>query len=156
MTEKYVELSDQDRARAKAARVPVDSFCPSKYWLVCLDSESRPPTDLELKQIFSYTEFKVRAWYNDTWIAKLLERELIWDGGSNTLVLKKTEEGGWQYRRASWVMGPMFVPAREEKEPLVKVMDRERGSYGLKCDQLDPKWVKWKTEHPDIFPAEAA
>jgi len=145
-------LIDQEAAAVEAARIPVDSFNPMTYWVVCLDRESAMPTDLELRQLHSIIEFIVQDGYVSTKAERAFAAgELARDAGFNTVIFRKDRsDGGWRFRRASWREGPLFVPSHQELDyaphSLAAAMDR------LRKHRMEP-WEAWKTAHADLFPA---
>jgi hypothetical protein len=143
------EMSEAERAAVHAAGVPTSAAHPHEWWIAAIDVHSVGVTEEELRQLRSFIEHEVRHVYNDTWTERILSAALPKCGGHNTIVFLKRADGGWAYRRASWEIGPMYVPTWDTAPvSLVAAMDRvERGS---------PKWAEWKREHPNWFCAEDA
>lgn len=133
--------------------IPVDSSCPSTYWIISIDGESQMPTVQELAQLRSYCGFIVRKIYREGWANKILEMPLPYCSGHNTTIFRKgnpldPENTGWFYRKSTWSSGPFFVPCSTEKDyhthTLVELLYR--------CENLLPeRWTKWKLDHPKIF-----
>jgi hypothetical protein len=63
------------------------------------------PTEDEAELIGSAIEFR-RSWYREGYAAKMLERPLDVDSTTNSLILLRNSERGWQYRLASYEHGP--------------------------------------------------
>jgi hypothetical protein len=127
----------------------------SNNFIICLDADSSEPTDMELKQLSSYREYKVRSLYRNP--DAILDMEFPADNGHNTTVFLKgpawscNGEQGWCYRKMTWTMGPVFVPTIGMKDAppwnLVHLLDN--------IENLIPeKWQEWKLAHPDIFPVQ--
>jgi len=150
-------LGNTDRATIQDEfKVPVDSSHPGTYWIACLDYESFLPTNLELLQIRSFIEFSTKRTYREHYQTKILEKPLASCSGHNTLIFLKglrsnESDQGWRFRRASWEIGPMYVPSITDADyrphTLVEVMD-------IVEKNIPEPWQKWKQEHPEIFPPE--
>lgn len=148
-------LTGREAAIVQAAGIPVDSFNPARWWIVCLDRESEMPDDLELRQLRSIVEFATTSGFVGVKPERILaERPLPWDSGYNSLIFRKFDHSGipgWRYRRASWRDGPMYVPDRQaiDYKPLdlVAAMDRQ-------CNLRSEQWAAWKADHADLFSAQ--
>ena len=164
MAEEELYLSYEQREHAQNKfKVPVDSFKPSTWWIISLDSESLMPTDRELLQIKSFGVYLVRSIYNEHWQKKILEEKpMPACGRHNTTIFRKglrnrrgdfpaVQDDNWFYRQWSWEIGPLYVPDIFDKNykglSLVKVMDRSRSL-------LAERWAKWKRDHKEIFEEE--
>jgi hypothetical protein len=102
------------------------------------------PDERETAQIVAYIDYRM-AWYNAGWRAKMRERPLDTDGTTNTVVLRKRADGGWCYRRWSWTMGPLMVPAPDgEALTLEALLDRIN-------DLVPDKWAAHKAKYPEAF-----
>ena len=144
-------------------RIPVDSTYPTKYWIVCIDSESFMPTEQELLQIQSYCAFKIITTYTASYQEEIFDKPLPVCGGHNTVVFRnglrsqgfRTERspGQWFYRKRLWRDGVVYVPdvLSSEYKPhtLVEVIDRNEIHSSLIRPQ---NWDEWKKDHSDIFP----
>jgi hypothetical protein len=112
-------------------------------------NESEVPTEEELLKLQSFQEFKIKRWYNPTWIEKLMAMKPPQDEGCNTLVLRKgwRESGVWAYRRITWEYGPTFVD-RKKNGQRFRQIDQMFDSIEDLCHG---RWVKWKKDHSTIF-----
>lgn len=156
---------EQRRLIQEQYRIPVDSSHPGYYYIASLDAAGLMPTEMEMEQLQSFIEYKIRSYYNSTYQEKLMSMPLAKDSGHNTIIFRKGSAGigslhdddGWAFRRMTWSEGPMYVPARYpeekyEKMSLVEVMDYcERYTR----DEMNPKWEAWKQEHGVLFGLEA-
>lgn len=156
-------------------RIPVvDSFNPEwKYVAAYIDVDTSQyswgsqerPTDTEAAMIASFIEEYKNHWFNDGYKARLLERPLDVDSGCNTTVFIKYATDDWGYRQCSWQYGPLFVPVGPKQRggehdydkcpgplSLVQAMDR-RHTIG---DEPMDHWLRWKANHPEIFPPKEA
>lgn len=137
-------------------KVPVDrDIYPQQYWVISLSVESEMPSDAELRQLRSFIEFKMlRGIYDPSFGQRVRDKPLPLVPGHNTLIFRKVygDNTGWCYRRASWEIGPTFVPWTGEKDfhphSLVEVIDRDMKDLV----SIAVKWTEWKSERPDIFP----
>ncbi len=149
----YLGLTHEQREHVQQFGVPVDSLAPATYWIVSLDAESEMPTDHELRQIRSFCEFKVRRMYLERAAERILTTNALpREPGHNTVIFRKgwgEKSGVWFYRRMTW-RDPVFCPnpVGENYRPhtLVELMDNDE-------NLLPQKWLQWKAEHPDLFPA---
>lgn len=155
MTDDWPYDADRDDPLTKL-RIPVTSSHPDWAYTATFDRVSEfgsaeRPTDGEANMIASYIEFYRTWWYTPHWQAKLLERPFDIDGSVNTLILHKYGTDDWAYRRATWRDGPRFVPDydRDEKLPLVRVLDRAMGSGAGRHPHTE--WEAWKAAHPEVF-----
>lgn len=145
-----------------------DSLWPQYFWIACVVVPARSydrhvvPTDVEIKQIRSYIEFKVTSFYREGFAQQVLEDALPICAGHNTVILGKypetAENGskmtGWGYRRMSWetaswphaYQGRGTVNVPEHGLTLVEVLDHCEG-----YDRPSEKWEAWKAAHPDLF-----
>lgn len=148
-------LREKSQVQATRFGIPVDSFNPGTYWIVCLDSESARPSVQELTIIHSYQQYMIGHVYNETWAAKLRAMPLPAVGRHNTTILRKRGRGEWQYRKMSWEHGSLFVPSPFEegytKTGLKDVLDRERSIAG----RLPEDWIAWKAARPNLFGQDA-
>lgn len=154
-------LTDEQVAHVQSFGIPVDTSHPSYYWIGSLMRESAMPTDAELRMIRSFIEFEVRNRYNETWQEKALnDHPFPLVSGHVTKVFRKGAMWlnqpdpleGWVYRRSTWEGGfsPQWpAPRLTLEQVLDRVWARIEGEGPV---ELSPYWVKWKTEHPDIFP----
>lgn len=149
----YAEDIASDNELTKQLRVPIVSN-PYPRWryltaVVVGDLYAgQMPTDHELRQIASYTAEYIEHWYNEGYKKKLRERPYDVDGGANGVVFIKRADGGWGYRRRSWISGPQFVPTwQDEPTDLITVMDQVRTIVG----EISKRWVDWKAAHPEVF-----
>ncbi|MFJ4624239.1 hypothetical protein [Streptomyces sp. NPDC088812] len=121
------------------------------------------PTDREAQMLASFLLEHRRYWFrNQGYARKMDRRPLDVDSGWNTTVFIKYGPDDWGYRRCSWMYGHTFVPpgpSYRERYPdescggplsLEQVMDR---AHTLGSDEPMDHWVKWKADHPDVFPA---
>ncbi|WP_280389877.1 hypothetical protein [Nocardia wallacei] len=156
--------ADMEHPWAKQWRIPrVTSTHPDWRYEVALVVPSggvgiladslKEPTEAEARIIGSYIDYR-RAYYRDSWRAKMLERPFDIDGTTNTTILALTEQG-WKYRRASYQHGlwPFWNnPEKQAEYPptpagLVALLDHIN-KYGR-------DWPGWKAARPDIFPTES-
>lgn len=106
------------------------------------------PDEAEVRQIVAYIEWRMQ-WYREGWKAKMRERPLDVDSGTNTVTLMKRGDGDWCYRRWTWRTGPLMVPVKGgERLSLEKVLDRINDYAG----EPNPKWRAFKTAHSEAFP----
>lgn len=128
-------------------RVPVVHAHENGYPAGVWDATNVEITDLELRQLRSYIAFVMtRCIYKESFGLEVLKKPLPFiDWMANTLVFAKSETG-WSYRRASWTIGPYFVPGIDKGMPLADVIERAE-------DLIPERWVTWKAEHPEEFPA---
>ena len=148
-----------------ARRVPVIStYYPDWRYEIALciapeewDSPWRglEPTALEADLIVQAIEYRME-YYNEGWKAKMRAKPLDTDGTTNTVILRKRPDGGWQYRRASFEYGPTLVP--EERISLPDVLDRAFGHPGTDtAKSWEPKdWTAWKAHNADLIAAVRA
>lgn len=149
-----------------ALRIAVTGSHPRWYYLVAFDRESAVhPTDAEAAMLASYLEEYKTHWYGPDdrhgYRYKLAQRPLDVDGGANGVIFRKWGDDDWGYRRQSWTRGPLYVPQSpriRERYPdeapfgpmtLVQVMDRAHTIV----DHVHDRWLKWKADHPEVFPA---
>lgn len=111
------------------------------------------PTPLEADLIVQVIEYRME-YYNASWAARMRERALDVDGSTNTVVLRKRPDGGWQFRRDSWRYGPIFVP--EGRSSLPDVLERcfgrdqsdgEGGQIGWESEG----WKAWKVRNAALI-----
>ncbi len=135
-------------------KIPVDSSCPTTYWIVSIDGESSMPTNEELAQIKSYIEFSTRRTYIEGAARLILGKPLPACPGHNTLILRKGDPlysviQGWFFRKSSWQNGPFYVPSKTAPDyrdlGLVEALDKYE-------DIFPGRWTEWKDKYPDIFP----
>lgn len=119
-------------------------------------SSAERPTDAEAQMLVSFLAEHRWYWFkNEGYARRMDERPLDVDSGWNTTVFIKYGPDDWGYRRVSWTYGPTFVPeppnfeGRRGPLSLERVMDRCH-SIG---DEPSRRWLDWKTDHPDAFPA---
>lgn len=149
-------LSDEQRQHIDSFRIPVDSNNPMTYWIASISGESAMPTDDELRMIWSYIEYAVKTTYREEWQEKTMTRRLPLCSGHVTKVLRKgarwthlpNPSEGWAYCRN----GGRYLPGLKERLPLVEVLDLINCYVWDEAKPLAPTWVKWKAEHPNIFP----
>jgi hypothetical protein len=149
-------LSEEQREHINTFRIPVDSNYPLPYWIASLSGESAMPTDAELRMIWSYIEYAVKRTYGEDWQAKTMARYLPLCSGHVTKVLRKgarwthwpDPSEGWAYRKND----SRYMPGLKERLPLVEVLDLINTYSWDEAKPLAPDWVKWKAEHPDVFP----
>lgn len=119
------------------------------------------PTDAEAQMLVSFLQEHRDYWFgNQGYARKMDQRPLDIDSGWNTTVFIKYADNDWGYRRCSWTYGPTFVPGPPGSDSrgivgrlsLEQVMDRFH-SHG---DEPSPRWLKWKADHPDVFPPAPA
>lgn len=157
--EQYVEmpfLSEEQRLHIQSFRIPVDSNYPLTYWIASISDESAMPTDDELRMIWSYIEYAVKNTYREEWQEKAMARPLPLCSGHVTKVLRKgarwrymdNPSEGWAYRKND----SRYMPGLKERLPLIEVLDLINCHIWDEARPLAPAWVKWKAEHPDIFP----
>ena len=149
-------LSDSEVLRVQDQfRIPVDSFSPSKYWIIALDRESFLPTDEELRQIRSYGDYVIGKNYISPTKEKLLSVVLPAYSGHNTIIFNNglcrgaetQDPRHWFFRRASWRNGayyPNYFASFYRPHTLFQVMDK---AEEFSADA----WEQWKSQHPDIF-----
>lgn len=145
-------------ARVEAEyRVPVvGDLWPSVYWVVCLVGpggllEAVEPTEAEVAQVASYTEYLLQTRYREGYAAQLRALPLACDGGFNGVVLVK-RANGWGYTRHRWPSGswPHAYQHRPEAPrdlTLVQVLDHIETITGTASAQ----WQAWKDEHPAVY-----
>lgn len=140
-----------------ALRIPViRTPYPDWKYEVCLviDGEdglyapALRPDEAETRMIAAYIDYR-REYYDPRWQAKMLQRPLDIDSGTNTVILQKRAEGDWCYRRMSFEIGPPMFPPRG---------DRRNGPLNLaalldKINEHSARWGKFKAAHPEVFPA---
>lgn len=149
-------LSDEQRQHINSFRIPVDSNYPMPYWIASLSGESAMPTDDELRMIWSFIEYVVKKTYNEEWQEKTLARHLPLCSGHVTAVLRKgarwthmpNPSEGWAFRKNE----SRYLPGLKERLPLDQLLDLINTHAWETVSTLAPNWVKWKAEHPDIFP----
>lgn len=142
---------------ARKYRVPVvEALNPNKQYAACLvvpkegDELAKAwgfltPTDNDAKLIGQYIEFKLELWYSPYAIQTMKKLPLDIDRGGNTVSFVFTQ-GGWRFARASWRVGPPFVPiitAKVQYPTLLKLMDFEQSINGV----ASPKWEAFKVAH---------
>lgn len=152
-------LTEQQTAYVRSLGIPVDSSHPGTYWIASLCYESVMPTEAELRMIRSYIEYAVKSHYNETYQEKIFAKPLPAEGGHVTKIFRKGARwmhqedplGGWVYRRMTWEDGfwPQWPAPRVS---LIDLLDHMHAMTWNEVPELYPKWVKWKAEHPDIFP----
>ena len=108
------------------------------------------PDDTEVKQILAYLDYRM-GWYNEGWQAKMRQRPLDVDSGTNTVILQKFGEGDWRYRRMTWEHGPWPFYDMPERFTLEALLDHIN-DYG---GEPNPKWRAFKAAHPEAFPASS-
>lgn len=118
--------------------------------------EGPVPTDDELRMVGSFHEEYCSYWYGEPgtgWRARDLDlRPFDVDGSAVGRYLTKYANGGWGFRRHTWTYGPTFAPTHtEEPASLMAVMDH----IHTVCDEVSPRWVQWKVDHPDVFGGES-
>lgn len=125
------------------------------------------PTDAEVRQLLSYLQEHRHYWFgNEGYARKMDKLPLDIDSGWNTVTFIKYGADDWGYGRSSWIYGPTFVPSPPNSRgtqyeyakhpgplPLVKVMDLV---HTIGSDEPIDHWLRWKANHPEIFPAEEA
>ena len=88
-----------------------------------------------------------RRWYNDVVVRQMLDLPLDTVGGHNTLVLlKRSADGGWAYRRSTWEYGPPMAPGRDGPPmTLTDLLDtRVHAISGMPFGT----WEEFKDAHP--------
>jgi hypothetical protein len=138
-----------------ALRIPVvTSAYPDWKYEVCVmiaEGEdalwpSLRPDEHEVQQILAYLDYRME-YYNEGWKAKMRRRPLDVDASTNTVVLRKRPDGGWCYRRWTWMTGPLMVPEPDgERLSLEALLDRIN-------DLLPEKWQAHKANYPEAFSA---
>src|SRR3989338_8574134 len=110
-------LSDQEVRRIQNEfRIPVDSFNPSKFWIIALYRESFLPTEQELKQLRSYCEYVIQKHYTSRTREMLMNLCLPVCTGHNTAIfnnglrrgVETQRPGHWFFRKISWRDGCYF------------------------------------------------
>jgi hypothetical protein len=101
------------------------------------------PTDLEVKQILAELDYRM-DWYRESWKAKMRERPLDVDSGTNTLILQKRAEGDWRYRRMSFEHGLWPFYNMTQRFTLEALLDHIN-------DLVPEKWAAWKARYPEAF-----
>jgi hypothetical protein len=138
------------REHLKKYKIPVADYLTYAYYIVAIHEDSVMPTDIELDQLRSYTEFVIGHVYAEPYQKRIFEREFSGDSGHNTVILKKDEHGHWFFRRATWTEGPSFFPNVVAKEyipmTLMDIFDREQRF-------AQQYWYEWKQTHSKIFNA---
>lgn len=146
-----------------AVRIAVTGTHPGWSYLVAFNRDSpERPTDAEAAMLASYLEEYKHRWYGDNWYrAKLAQRALDVDAGANGTIFRKYAPDDWGYRRRTWRQGPLFVPQSprlREMYPgeaplgplsLIQLMDYVHSH----SEEVSPRWLKWKADHPEVFPA---
>ena len=141
-------MTEEQCAAAHVAGVPTSMTHPWEGWIVSLDVHSVGVTELELAQLRSFAEYEVRRAYYGAWAQRILLAAPFRCDGHNTVVFARRADGGWSYRRASWEIGPMYVPTWDDPPiPILAVMDRIAG------ERADGDWEEWKAGHHDLFGA---
>lgn len=160
MTEWEYDAAEHDPLTA--LRIPVvTSLYPDWFYLVSIvinESDDAlwygmRPNDSEVDILLSYLAYE-RAWYRDSYIAKMADRPFDIDGGHNNLTFIKRGEGDWAYRRRTWQYGPALIPSKfdgQEPMDLVPMLDR---IHTFTEGQLFTRWADWKTARPDMFGGE--
>lgn len=149
-------ISEQQKAHIQSFRIPVDSNYPMTYWIASISGESAMPTDEELRMIWSFIEFVVKSTYREEWQEKTFARPLPICPGHTTAVLRKgarwthwpNPSEGWAYRKNE----SRYMPGLKERLPLAELLDLINTYTWDEGKPLSPAWVKWKAEHPDVFP----
>jgi hypothetical protein len=157
--ERPAYLTEEQREYIQGLGIPVDSDHPGTYWIACVSYESVMPTEAELRMIRSYIEYAVKSCYNQTYQDKIFAKSLPAEGGHTTKIFRKGARWqhqpdpleGWVYRRLNWEGGhwPQWPAPRVS---LLEILDHMHTSTWNEKPELFPQWVKWKAEHPDIFP----
>lgn len=152
---------DADRHHPLAARrVPViGTYYPDWRYEVALcvapEAWGSPwrglePTALEADLIVQAIEYRME-YYRPSWAAKMRARALDVDGTTNTVILRKRPDGGWQYRRETWQSG--LYP--ETRNSLPYVLDRCFGAH--EPGGWEPTgWAAWKERNADLLIAVEA
>lgn len=122
------------------------------------------PTAAEACMLVSFLQ-EHRSRLRSGYVQEMDERPLDIDRGWNTTVFIKYAEADWGYGRVSWIYGHTFVPSPPNLRgtdyahtkypgplPLERVMDLV---HTIGDEPMDD-WLRWKANHPDIFPAEEA
>ena len=142
-----------------ALRIPVVGT-PYPGWkyevaLCCPNTEagqrlypSLRPDDAEVRMIAAYIEYRME-WYNEGWRAKMRQRPLDVDSGTNTVTLLKRGEGDWQYQKATWRHGPWPFYDVPERFTLAALLDHINDFGG----GPNPRWQAFKAAHPEAFRA---
>jgi hypothetical protein len=150
-----------------ALRIPVvTSFNPMwKYIAAYIDVDTSPyswgsqerPTDAEAAMLASYIDEYIAYFLGDRERERMRKRPLDVEGRVVTRIFVKYGVDDWGYRVVTWERGPLYVPqspAMRERYPeeavgplsLEQVLDRAHDIY-------PDRWIKWKADHPDVFPA---
>lgn len=157
------EEADLKHPWAARYRIPlIDHLWPGWKFEVALVRPRRRelygavwPTEQEATIIGSFIDYR-RNYYTDIWQARMLERPLDADSGTNTVILLKTADG-WRYRKATWSTGSWpyidtdpAVAARFTPDAvgLVAIIDHEQNYGG---EWVSPRYAAWKQAHADIW-----
>lgn len=104
------------------------------------------PTEEEAALVALAIEYR-REWYNEGWRAKMLERPLDVDSGTNTVVLCKRADG-WFYTKATFSPA-IFYPGYGKPNPHTPDVAGLRSLLDLIFGGLTPRWDEFKARHPD-------
>ena len=160
MSEKFTD-ADLTHPWVAKYRIPlIKSHCPHWRYEVALvapgafwtDSPMAPtwPTEDEAQVIGAFIEYRME-YYNAGWAAKMRQLPLDADSTTNTVVLLRTENS-WQYRRDSWVYGPLFAPGVDEYPATVAGLIDLIGTAASWASG----WADFQARRPELFPARVS
>jgi hypothetical protein len=147
-----------------ASRIAVTGSHPMWCYLVAFDRGSPArPTEAEAVMLASYLDEYKDHWYGTEggYRVKLAQKPLDVDGGANGVIFHKYGDDDWGYRRQSWTRGPRYIPQPPRLRELYP-NESPSGPYSLAqvmdhahtiVDEIHKRWLDWKAEHPDVFPA---
>jgi hypothetical protein len=115
-----------------------------------LDGVLTEPSEHEAEIIGSLIEYR-RAYYNETWAARMLTEPFDVDDGTNTVILAKAEQG-WKYRRMTHRHG-LWPFHWNNPEQQAEFPPTPAGLVALlgHVNHNGRQWAQWKTDHPAVF-----
>lgn len=154
MTSDWPYDADREDPLTKLRIPVVKSARPEWSYIAAFDgSNDGRPTDTEALMLQSFTREYIKHWYTPRWALRLAERPFDIDGGANGYVFRKRGPGDWAYQQDSWSTGYWpWLNRAPGPLPLLGVLDHV---HGQGKDITSPRWLKWKSAHPDVFQVEA-
>ncbi len=130
---------EKQRIEAKY-RIPVRPFHVTETrFILCLAEDSELPTDKELEMLSSYCEYETKGMYGEKGWQAMATKAYPGTAGHNTASFRKNKNGGWQYQRFTWTLGP-FPRLGEEPWTLMQVLDNMSNLF-------PQRWEEWKKVH---------
>lgn len=104
----------------------VGSIYPQPYYVVavCVDPDLFGyvrPDDTELDAIRHYRNYWWKSLYRPGYLQSLDDPNVV--PGHNTTVFGKRADGRWQFRKATWQVGPTMAPSAAGDEHYSDVVD---------------------------------